>query len=157
MTKLAQCSACKNYKYPDTCEYYKYSDDSYCEKYEPPFNNSEGMFKHLFSFKGRIRRLEYGITYLLYMLYCLPMELLDENNEDTMSILFASVWLLFLIPALWIIFAQGVKRCHDRGNSGWFQFIPFYIFWLLFADGEEGVNKYGTSPKEDYKNQIYTI
>ena len=34
----------------------------------PPSSNSQskGMFRHIFSFDGRIRRLEYGLTYLAY-------------------------------------------------------------------------------------------
>ena len=59
-----------------------------------------------------------------------------------------SMILLFLyIPIFWIMLAQGAKRCHDRGNSGWFQLIPFYAFWMLFADSDFGNNKYGPNPK----------
>ena len=54
---------------------------------------------------------------------------------------------LVYIPLLWFLYAQGAKRCHDLGNSGWWQIIPFYIFWLLFQDGQTGVNKYGNNPK----------
>lgn len=52
-----------------------------------------------------------------------------------------------LVPYFWFIWAQGAKRCHDRGNSGWFQIIPFYGLWMLFAEGETGTNEYGNSPK----------
>jgi uncharacterized membrane protein YhaH (DUF805 family) len=43
--------------------------------------------------------------------------------------------------------AQGAKRCHDRGNSGIWQIIPFYGLWMLFADGDLGRNEYGANPK----------
>jgi uncharacterized membrane protein YhaH (DUF805 family) len=43
--------------------------------------------------------------------------------------------------------AQGAKRCHDRGNSGWYLLIPFYVFWMLFADSDIGANEYGLNPK----------
>ena len=52
-----------------------------------------------------------------------------------------------LVPYFWFIWAQGAKRCHDRGNSGWYQIIPFYGLWMLFAEGEIGTNEYGNSPK----------
>jgi uncharacterized membrane protein YhaH (DUF805 family) len=42
----------------------------------------------------------------------------------------------------WFILAQGAKRCHDIGKSGWWQFIPFYPFFLMFEKGQEGKNKY---------------
>ena len=54
---------------------------------------------------------------------------------------------LALIPIIWFFLAQGAKRCHDRGNSGWFQLIPYYVFWMVFADSEPGSNQYGSSPK----------
>lgn len=55
----------------------------------------------------------------------------------------------FIIHILlfWFKLAQGTKRCHDRGNSGWFQFIPFYGLWMLFGDSDYGINKYGPNPK----------
>lgn len=31
------------------------------------------MFQHPFSFSGRIRRLEYGLSYLIYLIYYFPM------------------------------------------------------------------------------------
>lgn len=103
------------------------------------------MFSNVFSFSGRIRRLEYGITYLLYVLYSLPMRVLDENQ---ISGGFAMVWLMLLIPVLWILYAQGAKRCHDLGHSGWWQLIPFYWLWMIFDEGDGCCsNKYGHSAK----------
>lgn len=68
---------------------------------------------------------------------------------------------LLMIPMYWFMFAQGAKRCHDRGNSGWFQLIPFYSLWMLFGDSEPGTNEYGPNPKgignremEDYIEEI---
>lgn len=60
---------------------------------------------------------------------------------------FAVFGYLFIIPIYWFILAQGAKRCHDRGNSGWFQLIPFYGLWMLFGDSYFGNNKYGENPK----------
>ncbi|MFR1445747.1 DUF805 domain-containing protein, partial [Acinetobacter baumannii] len=57
------------------------------------------------------------------------------------------VLFIFYIPLLWFNWAQGAKRSHDIGNSGWWQLIPLYGFWLLFADGQVGSNQYGNNPK----------
>ena len=55
--------------------------------------------------------------------------------------------LLFLLPGLIFFWAQGAKRCHDLGNSGWYQLIPLYGLWMLFQDGIKGNNEYGINPK----------
>ena len=55
--------------------------------------------------------------------------------------------LLSLIPLYWFILAQGAKRCHDLGNSGLYQLIPFYGFLTVLEDGDEGENEYGFDPK----------
>jgi POT family proton-dependent oligopeptide transporter len=54
---------------------------------------------------------------------------------------------LLAIPFLWISFAQGAKRSHDLGNSGWFQLIPFYWVVLLTAKGKPLGNEYGENPR----------
>lgn len=112
----------------------------------PQPTGSKGMFAHVFSFEGRIRRLEYGLTFLIYfLLFYLPMELI---SEDDLCAGFTIVWLLLFIPVLWILYAQGAKRCHDIGHSGWWQLIPFYVFWMIFQEGEPGTNQYGDNPKD---------
>ncbi len=102
------------------------------------------MFKKIFSFSGRIRRLEYGLTYILSILLILCSSLFLEISQFVNS---AFTLLIFII--YWIILAQGAKRCHDIGNSGFYQLIPFYAFVLLFAEGEDKKNKYGHNPKNE--------
>jgi uncharacterized membrane protein YhaH (DUF805 family) len=105
-----------------------------------PKNTS--MFQAPFSFRGRIRRLEYGITSIIYFVwYFIAMTMLE--SEDVLAV----IALLSYIPALWFFLAQGAKRCHDRNNSGWYQIIPFYGFWMLFAEGDNTENGYGVPPK----------
>ncbi len=100
------------------------------------------MFKNPFSFKGRIRRLEYGISYLIYVAFYIGLSALEEVDDS-----FSIIVLIIFIPLIWFLFAQRAKRCHDRGNSGWYQLIPFYDLWLLFGDSDYGPNKYGDNPK----------
>jgi uncharacterized membrane protein YhaH (DUF805 family) len=55
---------------------------------------------------------------------------------------------LFYVPIYLFFFAQGAKRCHDMGYNGWWQIVPFFIIWMIFGKGEEGIsNKYGRNPK----------
>lgn len=105
--------------------------------------SNKKMFRAPFSFDGRIRRLEYGLSFLIVYLFELPMNVL---KEDQIGGGFAIIWLLLIIPVLWFFWAQGAKRCHDLGHSGWWQLIPFYSLWMIFEDGE-GTNQYGPSPK----------
>ena len=68
------------------------------------------MFAHPFSFEGRIRRREYCWSLLI-------AEIVGCS-------------LILAIPAIWFILAQGSKRCHDYGESGWKQFnflLPCFI------------------------------
>lgn len=123
------------------------------------------MFKNPFSFNGRIRRLEFGLSIAIFYAYYFAIILIlqqiaitglinFETEEEVFMILTA-----LLVPGYWLVLAQGAKRCHDRGNSGWFQLIPFYGLWMLFADSEPGENNYGPNPKgvgnpEDEIDQI---
>lgn len=96
------------------------------------------MFQNVFSFNGRIRRTEYGLSLIgFYIGYFFALATASQYP----------IFGLTLVPLIWIVLAQGVKRCHDRGNSGWWILIPYYGFWLLFADSEAGLNEYGENPK----------
>ena len=108
------------------------------------------MFKSLFSFEGRIRRLEYGLSYLIYILLYATAALIWQEFQQGGTIIF-----LFYVAFLWFILAQGAKRCHDLGNNGFFQLIPFYGLWLIFQDGELNENQYGLNPKG--KSPTHTI
>ncbi|PQB05297.1 DUF805 domain-containing protein [Aureitalea marina] len=100
------------------------------------------MFLNPFSFKGRIRRLEYGLSYLIYLVIFYGSGAVLVENDD-----FGIVYLIIVVPLLWFLFAQGAKRCHDLGESGFFQLIPFYVLWMVFADGKSRPNKWGHNPK----------
>lgn len=121
---------------------YENSETTHSHQTDTPMK--QRMFQHPFSFKGRIRRLEYGLSYLLFNILFLPINITPENQmSEEMAIFYCIMW----FPSLWFILAQGAKRCHDRGNSGWYQLIPFYGLWMLFDDGDAHENDYGTDPK----------
>lgn len=114
-------------------------DNDNTESYTP---KKRGMFSNPFSFNGRIRRLEYGISFIIYVFIAVFVNAILESGGDETAILG-----LAYIPMLWFLWAQGAKRCHDLGNNGWWQIIPFYGLWMLFQNGQPGLNKYGVNPK----------
>ena len=97
------------------------------------------MFKAVFSFEGRIRRTEYALTriFAIFLIGCIVAA--AEGGAEPAGI-------LGLIP-LYILIAQSAKRCHDRGNPGWWMLIPFYGFIMFFGPGDYGPNEYGDNPK----------
>lgn len=97
------------------------------------------MFKNPFSFEGRIRRTEFGISSLISLI---PLALID-----TVGVKFPALF-IFYLPIYWFLLAQGAKRCHDTNRSGWFQLIPFFVFWLIFEEGNAHSNEYGPNPKD---------
>jgi uncharacterized membrane protein YhaH (DUF805 family) len=119
--------------------------------------------KQYFSFKGRIGRLEYFISFIIYWLYCVAIGFFigfwfgfyegyngiytGEGASVTTNILL----FVLLIPNFWFLLAQGAKRCHDIGKGGLFQIIPLYILWMLIEAGEEGTNEYGKNPAQQFE------
>lgn len=104
------------------------------------------MFKKPFSFKGRIRRTEYVFTLIINaFISSIIMAIAGGTREGGVLILYA--------PFCWFGLAQAVKRSHDLDNTGWYILIPFYGFWLLFAEGTRGNNKYGEDPKAVVNNR----
>lgn len=97
------------------------------------------MFKKIFSFDGRIRRTEYGISFIIYFVLYSTITEITKKGNPLMGIA--------ILPMLWFLWAQGAKRCHDMGRSGWFQIIPFYVFWMLFSEGDSFLTNYGENPK----------
>ena len=102
----------------------------------------QGMFSNPFSFDGRIRRTEYGLSIIIMYAYAFIVGLFIGFTELEEGVMY-----LLLIPAYWFMLAQGAKRCHDLDNNGWWQIIPFYALWMLFQNGQPGLNKYGVNPK----------
>lgn len=108
------------------------------------------MFKNPFSFNGRIRRLEYGLSYMIcIILFVISAFLSDSFTDaaDTENLWLSIALTAIIIPVIWFIIAQGAKRAHDKGHSGWMQLIPFYRMWLIISEGDEGENEFGPNPK----------
>ena len=101
------------------------------------------MFNKPLSFNGRIGRLEYLISFLFFWIFAIGLTVLvNEGNSNILS-------LIKLIVSYFFI-AQGAKRCHDIGRSGWFQLIPFYFIWMLIAKGQDDSNEYDNVFDEEH-------
>ncbi|MEN2753266.1 leucine-rich repeat protein [Capnocytophaga sputigena] len=106
------------------------------------------MFKKPFSFDGRIRRTEFGLSFIIfYIIFNFLDEVFNFNRSFS---------LIFLIPIFIFYFAQSAKRSHDIGESGWLSLIPLYNpFLLLFKEGNVGENVYGEDPKKRLNNTFF--
>jgi uncharacterized membrane protein YhaH (DUF805 family) len=101
------------------------------------------MFKNPFSFQGRIRRLEYGISLIVASAAFTAVNAASEaGGRDA-----ALFTLAFTSLTWWFLLAQGAKRCHDLGHSGWWQIVPLYGLLMAFEDGRPGPNKHGDNPR----------
>ena len=100
------------------------------------------MFKNPFSFNGRIRRTEYGVSYVIFIVFIFALAFF----AGLVNLGGYQLWII-LGGSYWFIVAQSAKRCHDLDNSGFYQLIPFYFFALIFSEGQKRTNKYGQDPK----------
>ena len=103
-----------------------------------------GMFKNSFSFKGRIRRAEFGLSFLMSLV---ALILLSIVNAMANTPAFSVVYGLGFLFISYFMYAQGAKRSHDIGYSGWMQLIPIWNFRLFVRDGQPYENEYGANPK----------
>ena len=110
------------------------------------------MVPFLFSFKGRINRLTYWVSFLFrFPVYGVLLEGLDAAEESDWFLL-----LVFpiLLAVLYAETAITVKRLHDTDSSGW------NLLWVLFPIGgvlylfvvcgflrDPRANKYGDPPE----------
>ncbi|MBL7904190.1 MAG: DUF805 domain-containing protein [Bacteroidales bacterium] len=108
----------------------------------------DSMFKRPFSFKGRIKRLEYFLSFLiswsLLFLFLLVMMKIPVNKE---------IMFVFILPLVYFMIAQRAKRLHDLGLSAWMLLlIPVPVInvglelYMLFAAGSEKINEYDIRP-----------
>ena len=101
----------------------------------------------LFSFEGRINRTTWWGYFVPYFLVYLCLLVVGVIGK--VPFLPFVYGLIMLYPTL----AVNVKRCHDRGRSGWFVLvglIPIVGIWYLieicFLRGTVGTNEYGADP-----------
>lgn len=109
----------------------------------------------LFAVEGRATRFDYWMRWVLpYFIGAVIAAFLDDvlgtvNPAGGLGV----IMVIYFIAAFWPNLAVGIKRCHDRGRSGWFLLIglvPFLNLWLavelMFLRGTVGANRFGPDP-----------
>ncbi len=126
------------------------------------------MFQDIFTLNGRWNRLN-RLRYFLYSLLVVVLILVfaiafgvalglagvaEEDLAEGGS-LFLVTQILFGGFGMWTSICLGVKRLHDLDKTGWLWLILLIpllgiIFWfyLLFAPGTRGENRFGSDPLE---------
>ena len=109
-------------------------------------------------FTGRSRRSEYWNFVLFNLLNSFLMSFIDQtfglNDPETGYGVFGVIYaLLVLLPGI----AVGIRRMHDVGKSGWFILFPIYNIVLAATPGIDGVNEYGSDPKNEGNNSTDNI
>jgi len=121
----------------------------------------------LFSFQGRINRLDFWLYSLIPVgIMTLGLFLLipyiDEYGRYTQnpSPLTIIVFLMIMAVAIWISLAVQAKRWHDIDRSAWWMLlnlVPYaylVLFFVLgFLKGTEGPNRFGPDPLEQTAGQ----
>jgi len=126
------------------------------------------MFRNPFSFKGRIRRTEFGISLAIFILVNILLKIVLGYVPTIFAMATSAV---FSLLVLWFLVAQIIKRFHDMGKKWWwilFLLIPVLFFsipflfilfilsllWalyvlalLLFKPMDAETNKYGDNPR----------
>ncbi|UAY50852.1 DUF805 domain-containing protein [Ferruginibacter albus] len=97
------------------------------------------MFKSPFSFNGMISRREFGLSILICNVGIVGLFFIMLAIGWKLGYFFIA-FLLFVM--VWFRVAQGTKRCHDIGLSGWHQLIPLFTFVLLFTKSNHINNRY---------------
>lgn len=107
------------------------------------------MFQNIFSYRGRIRRLEYGLTWIIYaVLIFIITTIMVAGATQRGPEFFITLRIINLIINVLFFLPQSAKRAHDINCSGWIILIPLAPFFLIFYPGTKGENKYGEDPKK---------
>lgn len=116
----------------------------------------------LYSFSGRAGRMTFALTQIgvftaTYVFTFLIIVLTGAGDETRSGVTLADQVGIMLIGSIyylnmaWISLAAAVRRCHDRGLSGWmllFVMPPilgqmWLVLSLVTGEGEPGTNRHG--------------
>ncbi|ATL47151.1 hypothetical protein COR50_08115 [Chitinophaga caeni] len=96
-----------------------------------------------FVFKGRSTRTEFNLGIVsIFLIYTLELLILfNFPIPHAMNIIYISSF-YYMVTLL----SAAVRRSHDVGQTGWMVLIPYYGFYLMFAESKPGTNKWGPNP-----------
>lgn len=113
-----------------------------------------GVLKQYTTFTGRARRKEYWFFFLVTVVICIALGVVDgiigTVSRSGIGVLSTLYSLATLIPGL----AVGVRRLHDTNRSGWWLLIclvpiigVIVLIVFLVQDSQAEANAYGPNPK----------
>ncbi|MEI4801680.1 DUF805 domain-containing protein [Bacillus sp. NPDC077411] len=112
------------------------------------------VLKNYVGFRGRARRKEYWMFFLIHVIVFCVLAFLGEVVSKT----FLSIAGMYVIAMTLPMLAVRARRLHDTGKTGWLQLLSFIpiigrIVLLIFfcQNSQEDDNKYGPNPKFDGK------
>lgn len=89
----------------------------------------------LFSFQGRLNRAKYWLVALIYLavfIVCFVLTFIGlgissaiSSTGALISYLLVAIFVIVGLLAIWSSIAVGIKRLHDRDQSGWWMLV----FW----------------------------
>lgn len=115
-------------------------------------NSHDQLFVRPFSFRGRIRRTEYNLTVLILLICSAGLSLMcywQYQRYEMQSFSFVVAYVtsaLLLVPLVWFGLAQGVKRLHDVGLSGWLVLAGIFSLALMIVPSQGVTNRWGSCP-----------
>ena len=151
MAIIEQCNQCG--RGLGSCPFFTQEENDPCQNYIKPIDNS-GFISHFLSPTGRIGRIQYLVTTLIAVVFCVALYFIISalvgpsafHNNANLILLFC------LIPTVTLIVLAGIRRCHDFGEDGKFAMTGF--IQMYFKDGDEGLNTFGSEPLRPYEDQV---
>ena len=148
MSQKSQCISCRNHIESIVFDFCKIKetgivyDKLLCSEYKKSEIDltvpKKGIFQCPFSFSGRIGRMEYFVSIIIFNIIGFMINEIRDFNLG-----FGFLEFSILVLWFWFFLSQSVKRSHDVGNSGLWVIFPPYGLWLLFERGNEGSNSFG--------------